>query len=53
MSESLSAHTLLIAGLGGDEIQAYLARPGGDGSRGGVVVAHDMFGLTVKRARSS
>jgi hypothetical protein len=45
MSESLSAHTLLIAGLGGDEIQAYLARPGGDGSRGGVVVIQDLFGF--------
>jgi hypothetical protein len=34
-SELLSAQTVLISGTGGDQIQAYLARPGGDGSRGG------------------
>jgi carboxymethylenebutenolidase len=44
MSESLSAQTLLIAGLGGDPIQSYLARPGSQGSRGGVVVIHRMSG---------
>lgn len=44
MSESLSAQTLLIGGLDGDAIQAYLARPGGQRSRGGVVVIHHMFG---------
>jgi carboxymethylenebutenolidase len=45
MTELLSAQTVLIGGTGGDEIQAYLARPGGDGSRGGVVVIHDLFGF--------
>jgi len=31
-SELLSAQTVLIGGTGGDQIQAYLARPGGDGA---------------------
>ncbi len=44
MSESLSADTVLIGAHGGEEIQAYLARPAGDGSRGGVVVIHHMPG---------
>ncbi|HEY5832922.1 dienelactone hydrolase family protein [Streptomyces sp.] len=41
---SLTATTVTIAGHDGDEIEAYLARPAGDGSRGGVVVIHHMPG---------
>ncbi len=44
MSEALSAETVTIAGAGGDEIEAYLARPAEDTSRGGVVVIHHMPG---------
>ena len=33
-----------MTGAGGDEIPAYLARPEGDGTRGGVVVIHHMPG---------
>src|SRR5665648_179465 len=44
MSESLSATTVTIGGHGGDEIEAYLALPTGDGPRGGVVVIHHMPG---------
>ncbi|MHB1855107.1 MAG: dienelactone hydrolase family protein [Acidimicrobiales bacterium] len=43
MSE-LNAQTNRIKGHGGDEIEAYLARPLGGGSRGGVVVIHHMPG---------
>jgi carboxymethylenebutenolidase len=45
MSESLSAHPVRISGHGGDEVEAYLARPEGDGPRGGVVVIHHMPGF--------
>jgi carboxymethylenebutenolidase len=45
MSESLSARTVRIGGHGGDEVEAYLARPDGDGSRGGVVVIHHLPGF--------
>lgn len=41
---SLFATTLTIAGHDGDRIEAYLARPAGDTSRGGVVVIHHMPG---------
>ena len=41
---SLTATTLLIAGHGGDEIEAYVASPEGDDRRGGVVVIHHMPG---------
>jgi carboxymethylenebutenolidase len=34
----------MITGADGDEIQAYLARPSEDGTRGGVVVIHHMPG---------
>lgn len=34
----------MLTGHGGDEVQAYLAQPGGDGPRGGVVVIHHMPG---------
>jgi carboxymethylenebutenolidase len=44
MSDSMTAETIRIAGHGGDEIEAYLARPTDEGSRGGVVVIHHMPG---------
>jgi carboxymethylenebutenolidase len=44
MSESLTAETLRITGHDGAEIEAYLARPSTDGTRGGVVVIHHMPG---------
>jgi len=44
MSEDLSAQTVRLPGHNGDEIEAYLARPAGDGRRGGVVVIHHMPG---------
>jgi carboxymethylenebutenolidase len=44
MSESLSADTIRITGHDGDEIEAYIARPAGDETRGGVVVIHHMPG---------
>src|SRR5262245_7902286 len=44
MSDSLSATTVHIAGAGGDQIEAYVARPDDDGPRGGVVVIHHMPG---------
>src|SRR5580700_11808759 len=44
MSESLRAQTVHIGGHGGEQIEAYLARPEGDGRRGGVVVIHHMPG---------
>jgi len=44
MSDSLTARTIMITGHGGDEIEAYLAQPDDDQSRGGVVVIHHMPG---------
>jgi carboxymethylenebutenolidase len=44
MSETLTARTVQIAGHGGDDVEAYLAQPDGDESRGGVVVIHHMPG---------
>ena len=44
MGESLSAQTVMITGHDGDEVEAYLARPAGEGPRGGVVVIHHMPG---------
>jgi carboxymethylenebutenolidase len=44
MSDSLCAETITLAGHGGDEIEGYLARPAGEGRRGGVVVIHHMPG---------
>ncbi|SHM33579.1 dienelactone hydrolase family protein [Actinacidiphila paucisporea] len=41
---SLFATTISVAGHGGDQIEAYLARPAGDAPRGGVVVIHHMPG---------
>jgi carboxymethylenebutenolidase len=40
----MHAETIRIAGHGGDEIEAYIARPNDDGRRGGVVVIHHMPG---------
>ncbi len=40
----MSATTIRIAGHGGDEVEAYLARPEGEAKRGGVVVIHHMPG---------
>jgi carboxymethylenebutenolidase len=44
MSDSLSADTIRFTGHDADETEAYLARPAGDQSRGGVVVIHHMPG---------
>ncbi|MGN6606375.1 MAG: dienelactone hydrolase family protein [Jatrophihabitans sp.] len=44
MSDSLTATTVTITGAGGDEIEAYLARPEGTGRRGGVVLIHHLPG---------
>lgn len=44
MSDSMTTRTVRITGAGSDEIEAYLATPDGDGSRGGVVVIHHMPG---------
>lgn len=44
MDESLVAETVTIKGHGGDEIEAYLARPLGSEPFGGVVVIHHMPG---------
>src|SRR5437764_12597747 len=44
MSDSMTTETIQITGHGGDEIEAYLARPSEDGTRGGVVVIHHMPG---------
>jgi carboxymethylenebutenolidase len=40
----MTTETILIGGDGGDEIQAYLARPTEETSRGGVIVIHHMPG---------
>ncbi len=44
MQDSLTADTITIAGDGGDEIEAYIARPARQDRRGGVVVIHHMPG---------
>ena len=44
MSDSLSATTVLLAGDDGAQVEAYLARPDGEHTRGGVVVIHHMPG---------
>lgn len=44
MSYDLKAHTVRISGAGGDDIEAYLAEPLGDGPFGAVVVIHHMPG---------
>jgi carboxymethylenebutenolidase len=45
MGADLRATTIRIKGDGGDEVEAYLAQPEGDGPRGGVVVIHHMPGF--------
>lgn len=40
MSDGMMAETTTIKGHGGDEIEAYFARPLGDGPYPGVVVVH-------------
>jgi carboxymethylenebutenolidase len=45
MGDALRATTISFAGAGGDEIEGYLARPDGDGKRGGVVVIHHLPGF--------
>src|SRR5260221_452288 len=44
MKETLTAETIMIPGHNGDEIEAYLAKPGGVESFAGVVVIHLMPG---------
>jgi carboxymethylenebutenolidase len=44
MGDTLRAQTIRIQGAGGDEVEAYLAVPDGDGPRGGVVVIHHLPG---------
>jgi carboxymethylenebutenolidase len=40
----MTTSTITMTGADGDEVEAYLARPAGTGSRGGVVVIHHMPG---------
>ncbi len=46
MTDAMRAETVQLRGYGGDQIEAYLARPTGEGVRasGGVVVIHHMPG---------
>jgi carboxymethylenebutenolidase len=44
MSDVMTAGTVMIAGDGGDEVEAYSARPESPERRGGVVVIHHMPG---------
>jgi carboxymethylenebutenolidase len=44
MNDAIQAETKMIAGAGGDEIEAYYARPLDPQPRGGVVVIHHMPG---------
>ncbi|MCU1681057.1 MAG: carboxymethylenebutenolidase [Amycolatopsis sp.] len=44
MNDAISAGTVTITGHGGDEIEAYLARPTDPSPRGSVVVIHHMPG---------
>ena len=44
MSDSLCAETIQDQGYGGDEVEAYAARPAGETKRGGVVLIHHMPG---------
>src|SRR4030081_1549365 len=48
MSDAMQAQTVTLTGHGGDEIEAYLARPLGDTPRGGVVVIHHMPGYDIQ-----
>ena len=44
MGDSLTAETIHLEAADGDDLEAYLARPGGGDIRGGVVVIHHMPG---------
>ena len=44
MSDAIRAETVTITGRGGDEIEAYLARPVDGGAHAGVVVIHHLPG---------
>src|ERR1700728_353502 len=44
MTDAMRAETVSITGAGGDEVEAYVARPDGDKLRGGVIVIHHMPG---------
>jgi carboxymethylenebutenolidase len=44
VSDSLSATTVSLAGADGADVEAYLARPDGQHTRGGVVVIHHLPG---------
>ncbi len=44
MSDAIRAETVTMTGHGGDEVEAYLARPLDGGPRGSVVVIHHMPG---------
>src|SRR5471032_904149 len=44
MTDAMRAETVMIAGAGGDEIEAYLAQPLDGPPVGGVVVIHHMPG---------
>jgi carboxymethylenebutenolidase len=44
MANELTAQTVTVTGYGDDVIEAYLARPGAGGPRGGVVVIHHLPG---------
>src|SRR5215470_5655654 len=45
MSDSMTTSTVMISGNNGDEIEAYLAIPADEGTRGGVVVIHHLPGF--------
>ncbi len=44
MTDSMTTKTVMINGHGGDEVEAYLARPEGEGPRGAMIVIHHMPG---------
>ena len=44
MSDAMQAETVMVPGAGGDDIEAYLARPLDTGPHGAVVVIHHMPG---------
>jgi carboxymethylenebutenolidase len=44
MSDSMITQTVMINGHDGAEVEAYLARPDGEGPRGGMIVIHHMPG---------
>ncbi len=48
MYDAILAETVTIRGDGGDEIEAYLARPMSPGPHGGVVVLHHMPGYDIQ-----